>query len=328
MTTKTFGGYFPLELPAAQHHFYPQAQKYRSARNALYHFLISRRPQRLWMPVLICQSVINAVRASGAEIVWYSLDENYFPQLSGDVGADDCLLYVDYLGHCLTQSERILNSFPAERVIIDRSQAFYSPLPQALACLWSPRKFFGVADGGLLQTTFTMPPADPPDQDTHRHTAHLLLQHECDTRSGYSAFLQAEAALDTISASGMSALTDRLLRSVNYREIRRIRERNYRLLSVRLGDLNAFRFPEQPVIGPFCYPFFFPARALHAALIAQGVFVATYWREVLERVSANSVEAHFVNYMVPLPCDQRYSESDMEQLSDIVRTVVEDGDKD
>lgn len=328
MTTKTFGGYFPLELPAPQLHYYPHARQYRSARNALYHLLMTRRPQRLWMPVLICQSVIDAVTASGVEIIWYQLDDDYFPQLSEAFGADDCLLYVDYLGHCEAQSERLLRLLPAQSVIIDRSQGFYSPPPKALACIWSPRKFFGVADGGLLQTTLSLPPAAEAEHDTHSHTAHLLLQHEYDTRSGYGAFLQAEAALNTISASGMSALTDRLLRAVNYREIQQIRERNYRLLRARLADLNAFRFPALPVSGPFCYPFYFPARSLHAALIARGVFVATYWREALDRVTADSIEANFVNYMVPLPCDQRYSESDMQQLSDIVRAVVEDGDKD
>lgn len=328
MPTKTFGGYFPLELPAAQQHYYPQARKYRSARNALYHLLVTRRPQRLWMPALICQSVIDAVTASGVTIVWYQVDEQYYPQLPEDFAPDDCLLYVDYLGHCQAQSERLLRQLPADRVIIDRSQAFYSPPPKALACLWSPRKFFGVADGGLLQTAIALPPAAEASHDTHNYTAHLLLQHEYDTRSGYGAFLQAEAALNAVSASGMSPLTDRLLRAVNYGAIQQIRERNYRLLRDRLADLNAFRFPALPVSGPFCYPFYFPARSLHAALIAQGVFVATYWQEVLERVSKDSVEADFVRYMVPLPCDQRYSESDMQQLSDIVRAVVEYGDKD
>ncbi len=321
---KTFGGYFPLELPVAGSHYYSEARTYRSARSALFHLLTIVRPTCIWLPRLICQSVIDAVNASGVEMRWYALDEDYYPCLPQPFGVNDCLLYVDYLGHCQAQKQRIAAQFPPERIIFDHSQAFYAHQAASLANLYSPRKFFGVADGGLLDTPLRLCAPPVQDHDSLHNSTHLLLQHEFDTRSGYSHFQQAEAALGEINASGMSRLTDRLLRGVDYAEVKAVRERNYRILSARLSDLNAFAFSDETVSGPFCYPFYFPTRSLHQALIARGVFVATYWREALERVDANSVEAHFVNNMIPLPCDQRYSAEDIEQLSDIVRSVVND----
>lgn len=322
MKNKTFGGYFPLELPASGTHYYPGARAYRSARSALYHLLITLQPSRLWLPHLICQSVIDAVKKSGVEIAWYQLDENYFPRLTQPFAADDCLLYVDYLGHCREQKQRLLETFPAKKVIFDHSQAFFEHTQPALANLYSPRKFFGIPDGGLLHTILDMPVPDAQDRGSLSHVTHLLLQHEYDTRAGYGAFQEAESALEDITASRMSALTEKILHSVDYLRVKQSRERNYRLLRQRLDEINAFRFTQETVTGPFCYPLFFPARKLHQALISRGVFVATYWREVLERVAPLSVEANFVNYMVPLPCDQRYSEEDMEQLSEIVRSVA------
>lgn len=322
MNNTTFGGYFPLELPAFGSHYYPGARAYRSARSALYHLLITLKPSRLWLPQLICQSVIDAVRKSGVDIAWYQLDEDYFPRLSQQFESDDCLLYVDYLGHCRAQKRRLLTTFPPEKIIIDHSQAFFEHMPSALANLYSPRKFFGIPDGGLLHTLLDMPVPDTQDRGSLSHVTHLLLQHEYDTRAGYDAFQQAESALEDVAACRMSALTEKILRSVDYLRIKQTRERNYHLLRQRLDEINAFRFTDAAISGPFCYPFFFPARKLHQALISRGVFVATYWREVLERVAPASVEANYVNYMVPLPCDQRYSEDDIEQLIKIVRSVV------
>lgn len=325
MANKTFGGYFPLELPAPGRHYHQNARAYRSARSALYHFLETLRPSRIWLPRLICQSVIDAVMKSGVDIVWYRLTDDYLPALSSPFESADCLLYVNYLGQCNAQKEALSQMIPPERIIFDHSQAFFDHQHPALANLYSPRKFFGVADGGFLDTERDIPFPDMQDRDSRNHFAHLLQQLENGTPAGYADFQQAESALDTITASKMSALTERMLCSVDYAHIKAVRERNYRLLSEQLGDLNAFRFSDETVQGPFCYPFYYPARALHHALIARGIFVATYWREVLARVEPGSVEANFVNYMIPLPCDQRYSEDDICQLSDIVRSVVTDG---
>ncbi|WP_312074560.1 hypothetical protein [Atlantibacter sp.] len=324
MKNKTFGGYFPLELPPFGTHYYPDARAYHSARSALCHFLMTLRPSRLWLPHLICQSVIDAVIKSGIKISWYQLDEDYFPRLSQPFGSNDYLLYVDYLGHCREQKKRLLQTFPAQKIVFDHSQAFFENMQPALANLYSPRKFFGIADGGLLDTSLDIPVPEVQDRSSLSHATHLLLQHEYDTRSGYCAFQQAESALNDINISRMSALSEKILLSVDYLRVKQIRERNYRILRQRLDEINTFHFTDNLVNGPFCYPLFYPARELRQELISQGVFVATYWSEVLQRVDPASVEANYVSYMVPLPCDQRYSEEDMEQLSDIVLSVVKE----
>jgi hypothetical protein len=298
---KTFGGYFPLELPVAGSHYYSEARTYRSARSALFHLLTIVRPTCIWLPRLICQSVIDAVNASGVEMRWYALDEDYYPCLPQPFGVNDCLLYVDYLGHCQAQKQRIAAQFPPERIIFDHSQAFYAHQAASLANLYSPRKFFGVADGGLLDT--------PCASARHRFrimtpfiTARIFCRSMSSIPGQAIAIFSRPKPRWVRSMPAASRLTDRLLRGVDYAEVKAVRERNYRILSARLSDLNAFAFSDETVSGPFCYPFYFPTRSLHQALIARGVFVATYWREALERVDANSVEAHFVNNMIPLPC--------------------------
>ena len=325
MKNQTFGGYLPLELYANDEMYYPEALRYRSARNALSHLLCIIKPARLWLPRLICNSVVDAVTASDTEIRWYSLDEHFLPEDCGSFNQQDIFLYVNYFGQCDEQEARLAAFIPPERTLFDHSQAFYSRREHALGNLYSPRKFFGVPDGGILDTCRDLPSPHSSDNTSHLRCLHLLLQHEQGTSAGYAAFLQAEETLDEHVPFSMSALTERMLRSVDYLQVKVQRERNYALMHSMLSDLNGWRFSPHSAEGPFCYPFFMPGRQLHQALINKNVFVATYWREVLQRVEPDSVEARFVNNVVPLPCDQRYSENDIRELCARVRTVVEEG---
>jgi hypothetical protein len=51
--------------------------------------------------------------------------------------------------------------------------------------------------------------------------------------------------------------------------------------------------------------------------------VATYWPEVLERLPDPGFPEHsLVNEIIPLPVDQRYSESDMERIVSVVQRGI------
>lgn len=324
MNNETFGGYLPLELPTPVAHYYPAAKCYMSARTALCHFLTTFRPERMWLPHLICHSVIDAVRLANVEIVWYHLDDKFFAILPPELNEKEYIFYVDYLGQGVLQKNELLRRYPKGQIIFDNSQAFYAPPLPVLATLYSPRKFFGLPDGGLLITSLPLPPPELHDSASLNRVSHLLLQHNFDIREGYSAFQQAELTLENTPVSGMSQLSERLLLSIDYFSIKQKRERNFKLLHERLKGINSFPLNLDSPQGPLCYPLYFPARSLHSVLIKNGVFVPTYWKEVLQHVPAESVEAKFVKYMVAIPCDQRYSQGDIERLSKVIMKVVTD----
>lgn len=49
-------------------------------------------------------------------------------------------------------------------------------------------------------------------------------------------------------------------------------------------------------------------------LILNGIFVAQYWPEVLENIELYSIEKEMVEYIIPLPIDQRYGMKEMEYI--------------
>jgi hypothetical protein len=118
--------------------------------------------------------VIDAVVAARIDIVWYRLTDDYLPLFAMPFEKEDCLLYVDYLGQGGEQKEKLSRMIPAHRIIFDHSQAFYQQQYPALANLYSPRKFFGVADGGFLQTQIELPFPEIQDRESLHHFAHLL----------------------------------------------------------------------------------------------------------------------------------------------------------
>ena len=70
------------------------------------------------------------------------------------------------------------------------------------------------------------------------------------------------------------------------------------------------------------YPLLTSVKGLRKKLIADKVFVACYWPNVVERTQEDLVEYNFASQMLPLPIDQRYGEKELngmvERLNDLV----------
>ena len=59
---------------------------------------------------------------------------------------------MNYFGVCEKVQDELLLKYNSEQLVFDHSQAFFTPPKKCLATIYSPRKFFGVPDGGLLFT--------------------------------------------------------------------------------------------------------------------------------------------------------------------------------
>ena len=146
---------------------------------------------------------------------------------------------------------------------------------------------------------------------------HLIKRLGGTAETGYQDFKHAEHSLDNMEPHGMSTITHRLLRSVNFEAARSARNRNFAYLRKYLDITNTLTLPAE-VDGPQCYPYL-PDHPVHKnTLIRNRIFVATYWPDVLARVSQDSFEAQLVSQCLPIPCDQRYSEDTLSRIFDLL----------
>jgi hypothetical protein len=66
------------------------------------------------------------------------------------------------------------------------------------------------------------------------------------------------------------------------------------------------------------YPFLASDPTLRRRLIAQKVYVATYWQEVLQRRQASALERELAELLVALPIDQRYGRQEMQFIVEAI----------
>ena len=318
------GGYFELELPSGAGEPYPGALKYQSARAAFAGLLQHVRPRRVWMPWYNCDTMLEAPGIAGIGVQRYGLDGDLYPQGLDALAPDECLLYVNYFGVCNRQVERLLGEFPHEQIIIDHSQAFYAKAPECLGTLYSPRKFFGVPDGGYLLTSLrVLPPRDRDTQSVERLKP-LLIRLSEGPEAGYEAIQIARMSLKGQPPRSMSTLTEALLGHIDYPGALLRRNENFMKLHRALGPMNWFPIPADIPAGPMCYPFLCEMANLHDWLIRHRVFVGHYWpgvRGPLDR--DDDLERVLSQQCVPVPCDQRYGAADMERIIALIEAFLQ-----
>lgn len=314
------GGYFELELARHEETGLHRAMPaYQSARAALHALLTSARPRpaRLWMPRYICDAMIAPALHAGVEVSHYGIDRDFHIRDDICLQANEWLLYVNYFGICGDQVRHVLSRFSPAQVIVDCSQAWFAKPSEGLATIYSPRKFFGVPDGGILYTDIAMDTDCPGDQGSFGRLSHLLKRLAEGPEAGYADYQAAETSLDDLAPRRMSRLTRRLLDSVDQHRAREARNSNFAQIHKSLHASNRLAIPQE-IDGPLCYPFLSEDDTLRQKLLARRVFTPTYWQDALKRLSPDAPEAAMVHRIIPLPIDQRYGTEDMSRMLEMI----------
>ena len=312
------GGYFGLELPDHGDAF-PDAIKFQSARAALRAVVECAEIARVLMPAYICDSVIQAVIDAGAVVQTYWLDDSLYPKdLPDPLPEKGTLLYVNYFGLCEANIGRLLQDIPHNQLIIDNSQALLMRPANGLATIYSPRKFVGVPDGGLLVTSgLEIKVPEHEDRGSLGRMRHLLSRTAYAAQDGYHDYLESENSLSNTRPLTMSRLTRRILAGIDMTMVRRRRRENFIALAGRLDKYNSHKWELDLDAVPLCYPLIvgWDVQHLKKTLLGKGIYIGTYWPDVKPRV-VDGIEHRLANYCLTVPCDQRYSPEQMFCLAD------------
>jgi len=322
MNHDAIGGYFELELPPPRGERYPDALRYQSARAAFLALLLAGRPGRIWMPWYNCETMLEPPAMAGIAVQRYKIDANLGIAEDIALRENDWLLYVNYFGVCDAQVEQVLRRFPRQQVLIDNSQAFFSRPADSLASLYSPRKFFGIPDGGYLITE--LPVQEPEEQDSGsiERLQPLLIRIDQGPEAGYEGIRAARATLRRQPPKRMSTLTQRLLAHLDYDAAFEQRNQNFLHYHRLLGNENALASLDGRALAPLCYPFWNHRTDLQAALARKRIFVAKYWPNTRgSSGTENDLEFRLSTECVALPCDQRYGEKEIDLVIAALREV-------
>ena len=309
------GGYFELERCPGDMDLNP-FYCFQSARGAFYAFLAHVNPNKVWMPRHLCDSMIEVAIAIGVPIGWYDLNQDFSVKEFPALKEDEYFVYVNYFGVCQKSVDNVLAKYGSDRVLIDNCQAFFAKPIEGTHALYSPRKFFGVPDGGLLDTELEIELPEEIDRDSLHRSNHLLARLALGPEGGFEAYQKAERSLTESTPKQMSSLTRSLLEGINLSSIRKKRAENFEYLMSELSEINNFNV-DATSPSPMFYPF--KGRAiLREELLEAKIFIPTYWKDAQKRCEANwNVE--MIEGLLPLPLDQRYTPAQLARVVNIVR---------
>ena len=313
------GGYFELELRKGEH-YHKKAIRLNSGSNCFEYILRARKYSKVYMPYYTCQVMFNVAKRCGVEIDYYHINEQLEPEKLPALREGEAFLYTNYFGLKQTCVKTLAEHY-CKQLIVDNAQAFYASPLQGIDTFYSPRKFFGVPDGGYLYTDSIIEDADFPQALSMQRMTHLLKRIEQGAEAGYADYQREEETLDGSSIKRMSKLTDALLRSIDYEKIAERRIANYQLLDEQFRSINLIHLSLEDGAVPMVYPYLTGDPTMRKRMIKKKVFVATYWPNVS---SDCALETILKSNLLPMPIDQRY-ESDELAAKIIANTLTSAG---
>jgi hypothetical protein len=311
MEMKPIGGFFELELrKGKEYHF--KALRLNSGRNALEYILRAKRYRKVFLPYYACRVLMEPVEKLGLESAFYRIDKQFRPLFTfSEMKKEEAFVYINYFGLCDDRVHRL--SSQCRNLIVDNSQAFFSMPRPGVDTFYSPRKFFGLPDGGYLYTDTRLGRKMKPDR-SHERCGHLLGRMECGAEKYYQIFTNNENSLSGIPIKSMSSLTRRLLKSIDYEHAIQRRKRNFEILHDKLARSNKITIRQNEDQVPMTYPYWPAKKYLRRHLIDNKIFVPRYWPDVLQMCGKKDIEFAFAENILALPIDQRYTENDMKTV--------------
>ena len=311
---KEIGGYFGLETFQGRE-YYPDLLAVNSARNALLYLLKAKKIKKIYIPYFLCDSVFMLCEREKYEYEYYSINQDFTPNFSKELSEGEYLYCVNFYGQITNSKIKQLRK-QYKNLIIDNVQAFFQKPVKGVDTLYSCRKFFGVPDGAYVYTPATLDEKLKTDESKER-MKHILGRFEGQATEYYSDFKDNDESFIHLELRLMSKLTQNILRAVDYKQVKRKRNENYKTLEMGLGQYNPLKLNRPD--GAYCYPFYCKnGMQIKKKLAEKKIYVPTLWANAVE--IGGEIEKDYAKNILPLPCDQRYGKEEMEYM---IRQVLE-----
>lgn len=317
---KEIGGYFELELSKFNNMPHRDGILLNSCRNALEFVLRSiSQMAKLYIPYFTCDTILEPINKLNINYEFYHINSDL--EIKDDIvlDEDEYIIYTNYFGIKDLYVD-FLDKKYGDKLIVDNAQALYCRATSK--SVYSPRKFVGVADGGIVKM-------DELDNVllsklecdiSYDRMSHLLKRHELGASAGYVDFRQNSEKLKNQPIRLMSNLTKNILSSIDFEFVRMRRRENFAFLhsvlknknKLNIGDLASFECP-------MVYPYYTDDVSLRQNLIDNKIFVATYWPNVLDWcLEQKGIEYDLAKQIIPLPIDQRIELRDLNYIIELV----------
>ena len=227
---KPIGGYFEWEFPPLKKiSIHSNALLLNSGRHALEYILKGLgNVSRLYIPYFTCDVVLQPLHRLNIPYSFYHINESLEIAIDIQLSDGEYLLYTNYYGIKDMYVKYIAERY-GDKIIIDNAQSLFCP-EYAIHQFYSPRKFIGMPDGGLVVSDVEGLYDSLPKDKSYDRCSHLLKRHELIPSEGYGDFKNNSHKIVDSQMSRMSEISKSILRSVDMDFIKQRRLANFNQL--------------------------------------------------------------------------------------------------
>ena len=303
-----------------------------NGRSGIYILIDRLEPANVWMPSYLCSTMLEVVDEKKTNLRLYEV--NYNLQVSSTEWIDriqtgDIVVLIDYFGFPLDSNTATLAKKQGAWVLEDACQALLSEHVGQYSdfILFSPRKFIGVPDGGIVVSccdvrfdNIELKPA--PMSWWLKVLEAAINRREFDRYGGQRRWYQLFRETETSAPYGYIAMSDvskkLLLNCFDYSQIAQQRVENYSILLHKLKNIALFcSLPKGTV------PLGFPVRhqqrnRVRESLFQKQIYPPVHW--TIDSVVPEGFQEsrRLADNIMTLLCDQRYDKHDMKRMTKII----------
>lgn len=316
---REYGGYMQFEQYFGLE-YHENAVALNSGRNCLRYLIRARHIKKIALPKYICSAVSDVCQEEQVEIHYYDIDRKFMPVLDS-LPEDGYIYVVNYFGQIGKDYMIELCHKFDRHIIIDNAQAFFTHALPGIDTIYTCRKFLGVCDGAYLYTDCRID-TQIEHEYAHDRMEFLTGRFERGANAFYDSYQENEKFISMQDIKYMSHLTRNILKSLDYDRIQTVRSRNYELLAMALNEKNALKLiiPEAPYMYPLLVN---DGNVIRAKLIERKIYIPLLWPNVLHDWGKDDLANYLADNILPLPCDQRYCDEDMQYIINVVDSLVE-----
>ena len=310
---KEIGGYFAFELSEKYNMPNSDGIMLNSGRNALECILFNLGEiKKLYIPYFTCDVVLEPINKLGIIYSYYSINENLEIADNIELTDKEYILYTNYYGIKDSYIKDLSLKYN-EKLIVDNAQALYAE--HTLNCIYSPRKFVGIPDGGIAFVNNNIDEYQYDKDESYERCEHLLIRYDAGASAGYEIFRNNSRKLCNNPIRRISELTKTIINSIDFDIVRQKRLNNFAFLHNVLAEQNKLDIDSFGDFNcPMVYPYMTDDDTLKKRLIDNKIFVATYWPNVKEWCNSDMIEWQLTDKVIAIPIDQRYGEDDMKYI--------------
>ena len=314
----------------------------RSGRDALKAIAREYRPCVALLPALACDSMVHPFELYGHKIRYYRLNPDYSIDLDSlDIDEEQSLfLYADYFGRKAITDDELEKLRKEKKVVFieDRTHNLiwmrrYTFQPDYIIA--SLRKWLPIPDGGLLWGELSKPLGNDLVFSTTRLKAQFM-RHEflaCgdeEIKTKYrKIFSTVSELMEQDEPSAMSAYSFAIANETEWNNIQRVRKQNAEILIDIISTSPFITFIQNKVGLSDLYVAFTVSNRdeIQRRLSTKGIFNTVIWPLTEEQKNICGIAKYTEENMLAAPCDQRYSEEDMEYIGIEILRVINDVNK-